>query len=547
AQRSDGSAGPNFRRDALRWNAAHREVLRDAKRGTPPASRALCPRCRFPLEHRAGGSGPVQCCAGEGGPPARCARSTAEVPATQPHWHCPECEAVVCLREGPSVFVEHEYDIFDARQRDHLEAAGMELGVQLHERRWRPARQRGQHDPGPNRHWTTGAPRWSGRALLGSDGAPRVDRCSSLDGEAVLLGASSPAAARVLRDVLLLGRRVAQEQDEDEVDRNWAGAELADLSAEDMIELATSAEAVLANEACLVDAPVPCVVFGDTHGQLRDIILFFNTYGWPYTDCGRDFIFNGDYVDRGAHQVEVCALMFALKIIYRRSVWLVRGNHEDLNVNLYYGFYGACQQRFGTDADKVFRSVQGAFNQLPLGCLIGGKVLAVHGGIGKGDWMLDDLRRISKPISSQRVGTDEFIHHVLWSDPVEDDDPDEKHTFGLHQSPRGKNSLKFGWNLTVEFCKRNGLGMIIRSHQVSKGGFGFDVMHESMLVRVFTARDYEGNGNDGAILLVTQLESGVLSVRAQILCAVSKGRRLSAQPSPSSSSSSASSSSSSSS
>merc|ERR1711920_226451 len=109
-------------------------------------------------------------------------------------------------------------------------------------------------------------------------------------------------------------------------------------------------------------------------------------------------------------------------------------------------------------------------------------------------------------------------------------------TFGLHASPRGKKSLKFGWNLTVEFCKRNGLGMIIRSHQVSKGGFGFDAMHENMLVRVFTARDYEGNGNDGATLLVTQLESGALSVKAQILRSVTKSNRFSCKrPSDSSS------------
>lgn len=462
-----------------------------------------------------------------GGPPARCARSNAEVPYDQPHWYCHECEAVVCLREGPSVYMEHAYDMFDPRQRDHLEAAYIELGVQFHERR----NEERKPDLGANQRWTIEAD---------VDG-PRVDRCTSGDLDAVFLGAGSPAAAKVLQDVFLLGRRVAQEQDEDEVDCRWTGAELADLSAENMIELTTSAQAVLANEASLVDATVPCAVFGDTHGQLRDILLFFNTYGWPSTTCGRDFVFNGDYVDRGAHQVEVCALMFALKVTYPTSVWLVRGNHEDLTVNLHYGFYDACKRRFGADADKVFRSVQEAFNQLPLGCLIGGKALAVHGGIGKGDWTLDDLRCISKPISSQRIGTDEFIHHVLWSDPVEDDDPDEKNIFGLHESPRGKKSLKFGWDITVGFCKRNGLGMIIRSHQVSNRGFGFDVMHENMLVRVFTARDYEGNGNDGAILQVTQLESGVLSVRAQILCAISKGRRLSSHTSSSSCSSSSSS------
>lgn len=48
---------------------------------------------------------------------------------------------------------------------------------------------------------------------------------------------------------------------------------------------------------------------------------------------------------------------------------------------------------------------------------------------------------------------------------AEDDDDREKGTFGVHESPRGGKGALFGWDVTKTFCARNGLGLIVRSHQ----------------------------------------------------------------------------------
>merc|ERR1712110_1386156 len=76
------------------------------------------------------------------------------------------------------------------------------------------------------------------------------------------------------------------------------------------------------------------------------------------------------------------------------------------------------------------------------------------------------------------------------------------------------------------FCARNGLSLIVRSHQSKQDSLGFDIMHEDLLIRVFSARDYEGQGNDGAILSIQASDnaavSGLLSVRPQVLRSTAK-------------------------
>jgi len=293
-----------------------------------------------------------------------------------------------------------------------------------------------------------------------------------------------------------------------------------------LIILTNAAKKLVANQPTLPEVSAPCRVFGDLHGQFRDLLLLFKVFGAP-DDTGPIFVFNGDFVDRGVHQLAVIGLLAALKVALPQRVWLVRGNHEDRYMNERYGFQQECHKSLGLDfGPKVFELMQRLFDCLPLAVMVSGRVLVVHGGIGDGNWQLDDLRKVKRPLGVEQLEDPSlsWLYNIMWSDPIEDDDPRRQGVFGVHESPRGHAATNFAWNVTKTFCARNGLSLIVRSHQSKRGSLGFDIMHEHMLVRIFSARDYEGHGNDGAVLLISPGADDLLTVRPQVMRSVTKAR-----------------------
>merc|ERR1712194_657116 len=182
------------------------------------------------------------------------------------------------------------------------------------------------------------------------------------------------------------------------------------------------------------------------------------------------------------------------------------------------GFRSECQARLGGQiGSRVFPTITETFDMLPFGCVIGSKILVVHGGIGDGEWNIEQLRQVQRPIDHDKLFATPTLYNILWSDPIAEDVED---CYGVHDSPRdGHASVirSFGPDVTERFCRRNGLDMVVRSHQVLNKGRGYEVMHHSKCVRVFSARDYEGCENDGSILSIESSGSGPLVVRPQVI------------------------------
>merc|ERR1711892_1391489 len=116
--------------------------------------------------------------------------------------------------------------------------------------------------------------------------------------------------------------------------------------------LCEKAKEILSQESNVQTVQCPVTVCGDVHGQFHDVMELFKT-GGPLPDT--NYLFMGDYVDRGYYSVETVTLLLAMKVRYRSRITILRGNHESRQTTQVYGFYDECLQKYGNpNAWKYF-------------------------------------------------------------------------------------------------------------------------------------------------------------------------------------------------
>jgi len=176
---------------------------------------------------------------------------------------------------------------------------------------------------------------------------------------------------------------------------------------------------------------IPIKIFGSLHGQYGDLMRLFDHWGSPTDDGdieGFDYLFLGNYIDRGRCNLEVLCLLFSLKLKYPDQFHLLRGSHEDIKINRNFGFGEECATRLGENIDdpnSVFQRFNRLFEYLPLAAVIQDKILCVHSGIGNTLGSIQELEMINRPIE---VTQDSFqrdhqlLWDLLWSDPVQTGD-----------------------------------------------------------------------------------------------------------------------------
>lgn len=263
-------------------------------------------------------------------------------------------------------------------------------------------------------------------------------------------------------------------------------------------ELCYAAEQIFMHEPTVLQLKAPVKVFGDLHGQFGDLMRLFDEYGFPSTAGDMtyiDYLFLGDYVDRGQHSLETITLLLALKIEYPENVHLIRGNHEAADINALFGFRIECIERMGErDGIWAWTRFNQLFNYLPLAALIEKKIICMHGGIGRSINSVEQIEKIERPITMDAGSI--VLMDLLWSDPTENDSVE-----GLRPNARGPGLVTFGPDRVTEFCKKNKLQLIIRAHECVMDGF--ERFAQGQLITLFSATNYCGTANNaGAILVV---------------------------------------------
>eukprot|EP01120_Amphizonella_sp_Union-15-10_P014863 TRINITY_DN739_c0_g1_i2.p1 TRINITY_DN739_c0_g1~~TRINITY_DN739_c0_g1_i2.p1 ORF type:complete len:285 (+),score=47.33 TRINITY_DN739_c0_g1_i2:95-949(+) len=233
--------------------------------------------------------------------------------------------------------------------------------------------------------------------------------------------------------------------------------------------LCNKAREIFAKQPVLLELEAPIKICGDIHGQYYDLLRLFEYGGFPPE---ANYLFLGDYVDRGKQSLETICLLLAYKIKYPENFFLLRGNHECASINRIYGFYDECKRRVGV---KIWRSFTDCFNFLPIAAVIDEKILCMHGGLSP------DLKRL--------------LCDLLWSDP-------DKDIQGWGDNDRGV-SFTFGPDVVTSFLKVHDLDLVCRAHQVVEDGYEFFAKRQ--LVTLFSAPNYCGEfDNAGAMMSVDE-------------------------------------------
>ena len=229
---------------------------------------------------------------------------------------------------------------------------------------------------------------------------------------------------------------------------------------------------VLVEESNVQPVNSPVTVCGDIHGQFHDLLKLLETGGdVPDTN----YIFMGDFVDRGYNSLESFTLLMLLKARWPQCVTLLRGNHESRQITQVYGFYDECQRKYGNA--NAWRWCTDVFDYLTLSALIDGKVLCVHGGLSPDVRTLDQIRTVDRLCEIPHEGP---FCDIMWSDP------EDLECWAV--SPRGAGWL-FGRRVTAEFNDINGLELICRAHQLVQEGLKY-MFPEKSLVTVWSAPNY---------------------------------------------------------
>ena len=256
-----------------------------------------------------------------------------------------------------------------------------------------------------------------------------------------------------------------------------------DLKDEEIRFLIDKSQAIIREQKMLVELEAPLHVCGDIHGQYYDLLRIFEHCGYPGE---YNYLFLGDYVDRGKQSLETICLLLCYKIKYPDKVTLLRGNHESSVTNRIYGFYDECKRRYNV---KLWKSFTELFNFLPVAALIDDKILCMHGGLSPDLKSINNITEIQRPTDIPDTG---LLCDLLWSDP-------DKEATEYDENDRGV-SVIFGEKVVTDFNKNNDLDLIICTLQVVDDGYEFFANRQ--LITIFSAPNYCGEFDNSAGIMI---------------------------------------------
>jgi len=277
------------------------------------------------------------------------------------------------------------------------------------------------------------------------------------------------------------------------------------LTEEQALWIINGGTALLRAEPNLLEMDAPITVCGDIHGQYFDLMKLFEVGGDP---AETRYLFLGDYVDRGYFSIECVLYLWALKMWYPNTLWLLRGNHECRHLTDYFTFKLECKHKY---SEKVYEACMESFCSLPLAAVMNKQFLCIHGGLSPELHTLEDIKALDR---FREPPTHGLMCDILWADPLEEFGQEKTQEYFVHNHVRGC-SYFFSYPAACAFLEKNNLLSIIRAHEAQDAGYRMYRKTRTTgfpsVMTIFSAPNYLDVYNNKAAVL--KYENNVMNIR----------------------------------
>lgn len=252
----------------------------------------------------------------------------------------------------------------------------------------------------------------------------------------------------------------------------------------------------------------PCYIIGDIHGNLEDLLTLEKSI-WKRIPCvGANYVFLGDYVDRGQWGFECALYLMSFKTLAPNKVTMLRGNHEVRSLQKYYSYKKELEFKYGEELGlKVWEVTNKIFDKLPVAAVVDDAIFCAHGGIPYTAKTIDEINLSPRELSDPEREAP-AAWEILWSDPCHPQqfiemcstlklDPNE--TGGFVKNVKRGTAYQFNEVGAASFLEANGLTHIVRAHEVPQNGFTFHFVNKC--ITIFSSSHYCGNNNECACIL----------------------------------------------
>ena len=229
-------------------------------------------------------------------------------------------------------------------------------------------------------------------------------------------------------------------------------------------------------------------VIGDIHGNLNSLLKIHEMI---IENSPKYVIFLGDIVDRGPFQLECLIYICCLMLIEPERYFLLKGNHETIEMNDAYGFFQEFLQKF-KEFDK-FKEILSIYDALPICAIINNQILCLHGGIPTDINALNEMKNVPTTKIHMKIGIS--IYQMMWNDPKEEME-------GFKGSFRGHGIFNFGKDVFNKFMSGNNLKFLIRAHECFPEGYKW--FFDERLLSIFSSDNYRGQNspNPGSYAII---------------------------------------------